>query len=135
MSDLPTFPIKISHEHWHLLGYCLGVFAIFCHLSTLEIDERRQNHRMDQCFDRNTDNRRTISAFFRSWAYSRKGSLEVTFLYVRMSTNFAKLIFHFFVKLNYGTHHMTIYGTRVNQKWNVRDLQVQGACVQWLFLL
>ena len=52
-----------------------------------------------------------------------------------MSANFAK--FNFFVKLNYGTPHMTIYGPEVDQKctgsgpevdrkWTARDLQAQG---------
>ena len=33
---------------------------------------------------------------------------------VRLSANFAK--FNFFEKLNYGTHHMAIYGAQVNRK-------------------
>ena len=53
--------------------------------------------------------------FYRSRVYTtRKGSLEVTYFpSVRMSvcpsSNFAK--FNFYVKLNYGTPHMTMYGT------------------------
>ena len=52
---------------------------------------------------------------FRSRAFTCKGSLEVTlFLYVRPSANFTK--FNFYVKLNYETPHMTIYGAQVDQK-------------------
>ena len=54
--------------------------------------------------------------FFRSRAYTQKESLEVTFFpYVRLSANFAK--FNFSKKLNYGTHHIAIYGALVNRKW------------------
>ena len=39
-----------------------------------------------------------------------------------MSADFAK--FNFFEKLNYGTHHMSIYGAQVNWKWTGSEPEV-----------
>ena len=47
-------------------------------------------------------------------------------LFFGMSTNKAK--FNFFVKLNDGTHHMTIYGLEVDQKWTG-----SGPEVDWMW--
>ena len=55
--------------------------------------------------------------FFRSRAFTRKGSLEVNFFntYFPYVRKFCDI--HFFVKLNYGsTPHMTIYGAQVDRK-------------------
>ena len=52
--------------------------------------------------------------FFRSRAYTRKGSSEDTFFRMFCSYNCK---FNFFLKLNYGTPHMTIYGAQMKRKW------------------
>ena len=56
----------------------------------------------------------------------RERDLQKSLFSVCPSANFANFIF--FIKLNYGTPHVTIYGTQVGRKWNARYLQVKGAC-------
>ena len=60
------------------------------------------------------DPERLAKEIFRSHFFSIRPS-------VCPSVNFAKLIF--FIKLNNGTPHMTIYGAQIDRKWNEMDLQ------------
>ena len=70
--------------------------------------------RVDCCSKEDLSLFEYVSYIFRSRAYTQNGSLEVSFfrmsITICMSTNFAK--FNIYVKLNYGTPHMTIYGPK-----------------------
>ena len=57
---------------------------------------------------------------FSSWAYTPKGSLEVTFFLYNRPQILQNSISYF----AYGTPHMTIYGALVNRKWTENVLEV-----------